>query len=138
MLPLKTTFWGPQFTWHYLIEKSIHLLSPWHIKHYLCQMICVRPPLVKMLFIVFFYCLCEYVAHGNYFIFIFYIWQRNEAVNRYIEIQIHLCLYHLNLVKKRNISCVRIVHYTSHILVKILHSSQHFFHMLTLKTHNWM
>ena len=90
-----------------------------------------------MFFIVFFYCLCQYLARDNYwfiyFIFLFYIWQRNEAVNGCTEIKIHFCLYHLNLVRKRNVLCARNIHCTSSILVKIMDLIQLFFCMLTLK-----
>ena len=37
------------FTRQYLIEKSFHLLSPWQLKHTLCQIIWARAPLVEML-----------------------------------------------------------------------------------------
>ena len=93
LLALKVVLYSPQFTCHYLIEESILLLSPLQLKNSLCQTICFRPPLVEMLFIVFFYCLCEYAADCNYwvFIFIFYIWWRTDTVNRYIQMQIHFC-----------------------------------------------
>ena len=36
-------------------------------------------------------------------------------------------------MNQKSCSCARIVHYTSSILVQIMHLSQIFFHMLTLK-----
>ena len=61
-LALKTVLNSPQFACQYLIEESIRLLSPWKLKHSLCQTICFGSLLVEVLFIVFFYCLCEYGA----------------------------------------------------------------------------
>ena len=57
---------------------------------------------------------------------------------RYFEIQIHFCLPHLNLMRKKPLSvtpcsCARNICYTSSILVKIIDLIQLFFHMLTLK-----
>ena len=103
-------------------NSSIHCVKPFVLGHRWLKW-----------FVVFFYCWSQYVARDNYFTFIFYIWRRNEAVNRYIEIRIHFCFYHSNLVRKRNISCARNIHYTSSILVKIMDLIQLFFHMLTLK-----
>ena len=62
------------------------------------------------------------------YIFIFYILDRIEAVKRQIEIQIQFCRHHFNLQRKKKYSvttcsCVRIIHYTSGILVKIMHLS---------------
>ena len=45
----------------------------------------IRPPLVQMIFIVIFQCLCEYACRliiGYLLYLIFYILHRNEAVNR--------------------------------------------------------
>ena len=153
MLAPKTVLYGPQFTRQYLIKKSTHLLSPWQLNHSLCQNICVRPPLVEMLFIVFFFCLREYAVRSNcnfVYIYIYYIWRRNEAINRYIKTRIHFYLHHLNLVRKAltscsyarklnvsmnqtSCSCARIVHYTSCILVRIMHLKSAILHLLILK-----
>ena len=45
----KAVYSGPQFTRQYFIEKSIHLPSLWQLKHFLCQTICARAPLVEIL-----------------------------------------------------------------------------------------
>ena len=123
------------------LKKSIHLLSPWQLKHPLCQTICVRPLLVEMLFIIFFYCLCKYAALGNHYLFYFHIlylaekWGCKQAywdTNSFLPAPFEPC------EKKKYISvtswsCVRNIHYMSSILVKIMNLIQFFFHMLTLK-----
>ena len=54
----------------------------WYKKFCLCITVYIRPPLVEMLFIVIFKCLCEYEARGNYWLliifssFIFYVEMR--------------------------------------------------------------
>ena len=37
------------------------------------QIIIVRPPIVEILFIVVFYCLCECAVHSGYWLFYFYL-----------------------------------------------------------------
>ena len=132
-----TILYGPQFTCQYLIEKSIRLLSPWKLEHSLCQTICVRPPLVEMLFIVFFYCLCEYAAHSNYWLFYFHILYLTGKsgcklvywdMNSFLPARFEPC-------EKKNFlsitcSCARNIHYTSSILGKIMGLIQLFSHML--------
>ena len=98
LLALKVVPYSPQFTCQYLIEESIHLLSPWQLKSSLCQTICFRPPLVEMLFIVFFYCLCEYAADCNYWVFL-YLMENWACKQVYWDINSFLS-YHLNLVRK--------------------------------------
>ena len=142
MLALKAVLYNPQFTCQYLIEGSIHLLSPWQLKHSLCQAICFRPPLFEMLFIVYFYCLYEYAADGNYWVFSFFQilcltekWGCKQVywdTNSFFAEPFELC------EKKKYLfvtscSCERNIHYTSCILVKIMDLIQLFFHMLTLK-----
>ena len=78
-LAFKMVLYSPQFTCQYLIEESIYLLSPWKLKHSLFQTICFRSLLVEVLFIVFFYCLCEYAADSNYWVltsFLYFIFDR--------------------------------------------------------------
>ena len=114
-LVFKMVLYSPQFTCQYLIEESIYLLSPWKLKHSLCQIICFRSLLVEVLFIVFFYCLCEYAALLSiYLIFIFYIWLRNVAVNRYIKIQIHFCCTIWPLWEKEISFCIVLLMWEKH------------------------
>ena len=140
-MAFKVVLYGPQFTRQYLIERSIHLLSPWQLKHSLCQTICVRPPLVEMLFIVFFYCFYEYMACGNYWLFYFHIlyltekwgckqvyWDTNSFLPAPFELyekEKYLCV--------TSCSCARNIHYASSILIKIMDLMKLFFRMLTLK-----
>ena len=79
------------------------------------KLIVLRPPLVKMLFIIIFWCLCEYAVH----IFLY----TNEAVNKLIEIQIHFCLQHLNLKRKRNSFLYHLAHvWKSFIVHQVIYS----------------
>ena len=125
MLTFKPVLYSLQFTRQYLIEKSIHLLSPSQLKHSQCHTICVRLLLVEMLFIFFFFFLLMWVCLLSiYLIFIFCIWPRNEAVNSYIEIRIHFCSTIWNLWEKKYLSvtsrsCAGIIHYTASILLFI-------------------
>ena len=58
---------------------------------------CLRPLLVEILFIVFFYYLCEYAACGNYLLFILFSSSISDremrAVNMYIEIRLRCVAY---------------------------------------------
>ena len=53
LLALKVVIYSSLFTCQYLIEESIHLLSPWQLKNSLCQTICFRPPLVEIYLLSF-------------------------------------------------------------------------------------
>ena len=84
----------------------------------------MRSSLLEILLTIFFYCLCEYVSYGNdysiFIFFIFYIWRRIEAENRYTEKKKYLPL--------TSCLCARNIHYTSSILVKIMHLISSFPH----------
>ena len=132
MLALKTALYGPQFTRQHLIEKSIHLLSLWQLKH----------SVSNHLFIVFLYCLCEYAARENCWLFYFHIFYLTEKwgckkiywdTNSFLPARFEPC------EKKKYLSvtsclCATNIHYTSSILVKIMLWNQLFLHMLTIKS----
>ena len=72
------------------------------------------------------------------YIFIFHILRRNEAVNSKLRSNYIFSWTFEPSEKKKyhsvtTCSCARIIHYTTSTLVKIMHLSQLFFHMLTLK-----
>ena len=104
--------------------------TTFHVTHFLKmrmvkKLIMLRLPLVKMLFIVMFWCLCKYTVR------VFF--HANEAVNRQIKIRIHFgCIHLLRLL----VSLRSLMHSDtpqSVGLVKISHLSQLFFHMLSPK-----
>ena len=140
MLAFKTILYGPQFTCQYLTEKNVHLLLQWKLKHSLCQTICVRPPLVEMLFIIFFYCLCEYAACGNYYFFfhILYLTKKWVCKQVYWDTNLFLPAPFKPCEKKKyfsvtSCSCAEKIPYTSSILVKLMDLTELFLHMPTLK-----
>ena len=100
----------------------------------------VRPPLVVLLFIVFFYCLCEYATHSNYYLFYFqllYLMEKWSCKQVYWDPNSFLLAPFEPCEKKKYLSvtscsCAINIHYTSSILVKIMNLSLLFYHMVTL------
>ena len=84
--------------WYFFWNSLFYLIFP-HFE--------VRMSLVELLFIVFFYCLCEHAVHSNYWLFTLlssFIFDREKWGCKWVYWDtICFCPHYLNLMTKRNI-----------------------------------